>query len=72
MAKRKTKREEVEILKAQIEAKEQTVKAAQGSFAEQLKNGLGDEIIKQLSEQQEAPKQTQWEKIKENLSKIFG
>lgn len=71
MAKR-TKRQEVEMLKAQIEAKEQTIKAAQGSFADQLRNGLGEEIIKQLSEQQEKPKQTTWQKIKENLDKIFG
>ena len=71
MAKR-TKRQEVEILKAQIEAKEQTVKAAQGSFAEQLQNGLGEEILRQLSEKQEIPKQSWWQKIRQNLNKIFN
>ena len=67
-----TKHKEVEILKSQIEEKEKTVKAAQGSFAEQLKNGLGEEIIRHLSEEQEIPKQTRWQKIKQNLNKIFS
>lgn len=70
MAISNVKRKAIDELKGEIELKNDTVKAAQVMLANQLKNGLGQEIRDTLSNEQKTEKKTFWQRLKENFKKI--
>ena len=65
------KQKEINSLKGEIEAKQSALVASQITYERQLKNGMGDEMIKVLSQHEVQPRKSVWRKLKQNLKKIM-
>ncbi len=65
------KRHAIEELQGEIELKDATVKAYQEILAQNLRNGMGDEIKKSLPKRSETKPENLWSKVKKNLLKIL-
>lgn len=65
------KQKQINELKGEIEAKESALVSSQIIYEQQLKNGLGDEMKKVLTQMETPKKKSVWKKLLDNIRKLL-
>ena len=65
------KQRQINELKGEIEAKESALVSSQIIYEQQLKNGLGDEMKKVLTQMEPPKKKSVWKKLLDNIRKLL-
>ena len=65
------KQRQINELKGEIEAKESALVSSQIIYEQQLKNGLGDEMKKVLTQMETPKKKSVWKKLLDNIRKLL-